>query len=566
MLFTVRELLKLDILKDARVVTGGAGLGNEITGVTIIEAPDIAKYIGGGEVLLTSLYPFSTCTREEYAAHIDQICEKCISAMVLKVGRQIKSADALASLLVDKLGKNRIPVIEIPLEIAYRDITYPIMERLFNEEVTKMRYFKETNDRFMSLSFALPFSDSRFKKILDYLAELIGNPVALFDKNLACIVTTDDTITQMDIPQNCREIEIQTYTKYAFFNPKIMYGKSNDERYYQIIAPMNNAVFNMNMYLVITEVNSAVGQLDYIAIGNAATAILLETVRSQTILEHEEEFKNNLFEQILGGKIRSRDKLNLSANLLGLPLNSHYCVLVFSVGAIKNNENEDYSAQVRYNKILHDSIALHFSSINMQNNSNNIVVLQELGDKQRRDNYINEVKAKIEKVQANVCGNPDNCIIHAGIGSLVEGVMNIPKSFKEAADTLFIIETIENAAHSGSSRVAHFSELGILKMFTYFDDPAVLNSFVPESLKKLYEHNKPGKDELLVTLQSYLNNNQNIAKTAQDLYVHYKTAAYRINRIKTITGIDFNDADQVLSVHIGMIILRLIGNYNGGGV
>ena len=53
---TVRELLLAEEMKDIKVLAGDRGLDKEIKGVTIIEAPDIVKFIDGGEVLLTGLY------------------------------------------------------------------------------------------------------------------------------------------------------------------------------------------------------------------------------------------------------------------------------------------------------------------------------------------------------------------------------------------------------------------------------------------------------------------------------------------------------------------------------
>lgn len=59
---SVEEMLNIDIFSGAKLLGGAAGLGNEIKGATIIEAPDIVKFISGGEVLLTRFYAFQFCT------------------------------------------------------------------------------------------------------------------------------------------------------------------------------------------------------------------------------------------------------------------------------------------------------------------------------------------------------------------------------------------------------------------------------------------------------------------------------------------------------------------------
>lgn len=45
--FRVKDLLQIDTLKQAFVVSGKQGLNNLVRGVTIIEAPDIAEWING---------------------------------------------------------------------------------------------------------------------------------------------------------------------------------------------------------------------------------------------------------------------------------------------------------------------------------------------------------------------------------------------------------------------------------------------------------------------------------------------------------------------------------------
>ena len=64
------------------------------------------------------------------------------------------------------------------------------------------------------------------------------------------------------------------------------------------------------------------------------------------------------------------------------------------------------------------------------------------------------------------------------------------------------------------------------------------------------------------TLRAYLDRNLNLSKTAQDLYVHYKTAVYRIEKIEKLTGIDFDNANEVLAVRIGLVVYKMIENYN----
>lgn len=115
---------------------------------------------------------------------------------------------------------------------------------------------------------------------------------------------------------------------------------------------------------------------------------------------------------------------------------------------------------------------------------------------------------------------------------------------------------------SDNSDILLFSELGIFKLLCQETNPNVLIEYVPESLQKLYNYKKSQQKELITTLKTYLNYNQNLSKTAQSLYVHYKTVAYRIDKISEITGMDFNNPNEMLEVRIGLIIYQILEKYN----
>jgi len=54
--FTVKDMLGMEIFGEAVLLSGTEGLVNEILGATIIEAPDIVKFINGGGGILNRFY------------------------------------------------------------------------------------------------------------------------------------------------------------------------------------------------------------------------------------------------------------------------------------------------------------------------------------------------------------------------------------------------------------------------------------------------------------------------------------------------------------------------------
>ena len=98
-------------------------------------------------------------------------------------------------------------------------------------------------------------------------------------------------------------------------------------------------------------------------------------------------------------------------------------------------------------------------------------------------------------------------------------------------------------------------------MFVEFDDVNKLKKYVPSSIIKLDEHDKKHNTELLTTLSSYLKNNLSLKKTSVDLSINYRSASYRIQKIKEISNINFEDNIELLSLRNGLIIFDIIKIY-----
>ena len=74
--FTVQDMLDMKLFQKANLLWGKGGTGQEIRGVTIIESPDIVRFISGGEVLLTGLNAFQNCSPEEFRSYIAELAKK----------------------------------------------------------------------------------------------------------------------------------------------------------------------------------------------------------------------------------------------------------------------------------------------------------------------------------------------------------------------------------------------------------------------------------------------------------------------------------------------------------
>ncbi len=128
---TVAEILGSDLLKDAKVIAGQAGLYRPVASVTVGEVPDIADWLKGGEVVLSTLYAVS----EDPTAQLEfvrKIIAKNAAALFIKPSRFVKG---LEKTLIAEAKQADFPLIEVPNDIRWTDLVRDIYDRMIQSEV-----------------------------------------------------------------------------------------------------------------------------------------------------------------------------------------------------------------------------------------------------------------------------------------------------------------------------------------------------------------------------------------------------------------------------------------------
>lgn len=104
---------------------------------------------------------------------------------------------------------------------------------------------------------------------------------------------------------------------------------------------------------------------------------------------------------------------------------------------------------------------------------------------------------------------------------------------------------------------AHFSGLGIMQFLLPNQGNYWLNKFCTNMRSRLTSANK-GKDlELYDTIRTYVEENFDIAATAEKLSFHKNTVRYRIQKAKEILGYDENTSDFHQAIYLMITYLKL---------
>lgn len=549
--FTVRDLLNsqslVSTLSEMKLLAGEQGFSNEIKGVTIIEAPDIVKFIEGGEVLLTGLYAFKSCTVEEFGNYISDLHEKEVSAIFLKQGRDVEQANEKIELLRAYCRQYHIPLIDVPFQVSFQVIMSIVMERLFNEEVTRLKYYKMTHDNFCALSLDSKQTENTISRILDMLSKLIRNPAAIFDQKYHCLYCSNPSYSKMVKSETRHMIDPSIISRNIYYKQT-----GNPDCYIaEIILATGQTVF-----LQVWQVQSDFTSMDLIAIENAIVALQYEFSKQYTITELEQKFHNDLIQNVLLGKLTTREEIERNRVFTGLSLDGSYRVFVIGFRGGKNED--DFNERARRIDLLKECVVRQMKGCLVHYSLDQLAVIHQVEREQSLKSYRTFFQTFFSNVRKEFAGKSPDTPLIAGIGRTVHGITDIHLSYHEASDALSYFELNGMSELVGDEHSLFFSDLGVFKLLCQIEDWRDLVEFIPENLMRLYQSDNKQRDELIQTLECYLRHQLNFSETAKELFIHYKTAMYRINRISEITGIDFDNSTEVLSVRIGMIVFQMI--------
>jgi hypothetical protein len=132
---------------------------------------------------------------------------------------------------------------------------------------------------------------------------------------------------------------------------------------------------------------------------------------------------------------------------------------------------------------------------------------------------------------------PDIFDVPIGISSTDRGYLNLGGLLKQARIAFKAVSVINEST-------VYYDNIGALGLVLAVEDEFLLKSFCKNRLLVINEYDKRHNTELVKTLFYYLKTGCSPAETAKLMCAHRNTVAYRINKIKELTGKDFDSAEQ----------------------
>ncbi|MDF3306224.1 PucR family transcriptional regulator [Rhodococcus sp. T2V] len=480
--FTVADALELDLLKKAgaRVLTGGDNLDREVRWVHSSEISDIARFLRGGELLLTAGLGMGN------TAALQQVFVRAVAragAAALVIEESGRMFDRVPDAVIQEGATCGLPIVALSQEVPFAGVSAQVHEILTNIRLSALTREREVESTFSEL--LLMGADSL--AIVQTLSRLTGGAVVL--ENIVNRVTA--------YVGDLNGVEIEEWERHA------RGLHSDDAECVRRPVLMRGQPWGW-IHVLLGPSTDRDGVVFAVERGAAAVAISLLTDRSREA--RDDQRSTSLITRLLLGDLTGIEFVE-QASRLGYQLGSGRIVV-----AIANKDHrDDTSTGTRIPR--HDDVA---------------VISADLGEY-----TVAVTSAKTDR--ENLLGYLGNAAQGGGVSRAVAAQM-LPVAVAQAKSAAAVARSLPN------SPILDFDDLGVERLLVALAQGPELASYVEDEIGPLLTKDARSSAPLLPTLRAFLEVDGRKTEAAESLFIQRRTLYNRLTRISEILGKSLDDA------------------------
>lgn len=546
------DALKIYPLSLSRIVAGQNGLRKEITSVNIVEVPEVARWMRGGELLFTSGFAFHG-DEHKGVEMLRDLAEHQVTAMAIKPGKHLTSIPPEMIVAADELG---FPLLEVPHNLPFMDFMEPILEKLINEQLFALKRVEEIHANLLEALL----TGEGLGKICSTLSQMIRNPSFVVDPKgdiLASSFKNKSLLTEYDrfFSKDISRLHEQAlHSLQAHSWNKLPTMETGDD---YILVPVNTSG-RRAAYLIAHACNNTFANTDYIALEHASTLVSIILMQEQSILEKEWQLKGECLEDLITHNYSDEDMMTRRACYYHIDFHQPFVIFAIEIDHFVSSI-EEKNWKLKEEKIhgikeeilgeIRHSITLFHRPVIMLSKSDHVAVLTNIHSKEDMDKCRALVYSTIQDLNTRfVMLN-----FSAGISRVHKSLADAAASYEEALRALRCAPRLNT-----NEKVIAFEDLGAFHFFYELKDSPTTQTFLQERMNTLLAYDKDKNGELINTLSAYFCNNQNMRKTAETLFMHKNSVAYRLRLVEELTGLKLSDSESAFQLQLCLKLMEVL--------
>jgi purine catabolism regulator len=296
-------------------------------------------------------------------------------------------------------------------------------------------------------------------------------------------------------------------------------------------------------YLSIVEPGEALSEFERLVLAYGADVCAMELAKSRAIAFAVEQARGDWVQMWLSGTPTDDDIMTTRAQQAGYDPATEYLVCVFRAST-ETGASLPLEALI---PLVRDDMTRRQIPGAVGQYVDVIVALYPAATARLR--------SIVEEVRAQLASRTPSGLVAVGMSRPGRGLSALREAYREAKDAVSIANELGDR-----EQTTFYGDLKLYQLLLALKERNLehLRRFYNETLAPLVEHDRTRQGDLIRTLNGFFEANGNLAKAATDLDVHRNTLVYRLERISELTGLNLDDADNRLILHLALKVQRVL--------
>lgn len=521
------------------MVAGDAGLDNEVSWPAVLRVrPPAFEPLNGHELALVSLEMLRLLDESlSLAELVGRLGERGVAGVVV-----VGNAEPAA---VESAERARLPLLCLPESYHFADLG-PAVGRAIAEQ--RARLYQLGLDVYHQLA-EVSMTGRGLRGIVGRLAELTGREVVLQNaagEALVRVLPVEGPVAGDDVAGGLGSAQA---LRAAFPRGRDGHAEPPIAR---VILPagiglatpviVRDAVVS---YLALLGVADDFADDDQVMLGRGAAVCALELAKQDAVIEAEHRLRGDFFDDLLEGRGESADALLGRARHLGYDLQQAHAALAVTLdgteraaaGLVERLAREAGEFAARHQ--LACLVAVRGQAVAL------FVPLAAAPDPGPAHQFARDLCAYLT--------GQVELPLSIGVGSYHPGVQGMRTAYHEAEQAAEIGREL-----FGAGQVTGFADLGVYRLLYAFRHADELAEFCRETLAPLSSYDAKNGTSLVETLDVYFRCDASLGGAAEALYLHRNSLAYRLRRIRELTGLNLDSLEDRFRLQLALKAGRLV--------
>ena len=472
--------------------------------VHITELSDPTPWLSGGELLLTTGMQLDSATRQR--EFVQRLAEHHLAGLGFGTGFDHAK---LPAPMVEAAQELDFPLFEVPYEMPFIAVTEKAFGRLVNEQYEALQRGIAIHKRLERLVL----EERGLGELVRALAAAIGGAVLVLSSRGEEMAAKS---FRRDLPEGAVEAireEVRNrpgdgQVEFAPDHPEVA-GRS-------LVLPVSTRSQGApQAWLVAVRDAGALGDFERLILQQAVTVVALELMRQRAMRDTERRLAGDVLAEALSEQLSEAE---LGTRLRPFGIGTQAAVLVFGPECSAAAERD-------LDRLLAD---LGVGALVATREGLLCAVVDAPPDGPDALDLARQAREELAKAHGAL----------RAAASRAASVGLLRRSFHEARCAL----EATALANGATPKVASYRDLGAFQLLLSLQDDDALRLYCDSVLGPLVEGGGEYGDELIRSLEAFIEQNGQWERAARELFCHRHTLRYRIRRVEELTGRDLSSA------------------------